>query len=272
MTLTTDTCPQCGKEFNYYPSSYGHGRKLYCSRACRSAATRITTTCPQCGKEFWYHQSWPRKYCSRTCSAAVNAKTNLGIQELPPQTCEVCNTEITGARWAGQRFCSRKCFGIHLKMTLAGVPRPNVAGERPDLQKRVTLECPQCHKPFRVKHSHATRRRFCSRSCMAAFQRTLTGPQASNWQGGYDPYYGPNWRAQRRNARRRDGYICQRCGITEDQLGRQLDVHHITPFRTFGPQRYREANRLANLISLCPICHLRVEHENGTRPNPPRLL
>jgi DEAD/DEAH box helicase domain-containing protein len=67
--------------------------------------------------------------------------------------------------------------------------------------------------------------------------------------------YGPNWQQQRQAARARDAYTCQVCGMTEN--GRMLEVHHKTPFRTFGA--YREANKLENLITLCPNCHRRAE-------------
>ena len=71
-----------------------------------------------------------------------------------------------------------------------------------------------------------------------------------------DPnYYGPNWLAQRDQARTRDGYRCQACGVLED--GRSHHVHHKTPFRTFTS--HRQANRLPNLVTLCPRCHHRVE-------------
>jgi DEAD/DEAH box helicase domain-containing protein len=41
-------------------------------------------------------------------------------------------------------------------------------------------------------------------------------------------------------------------------------VHHVEPFRTFGyvrgkNDRYLEANRLENLVTLCRSCHRRVE-------------
>jgi 5-methylcytosine-specific restriction endonuclease McrA len=87
----------------------------------------------------------------------------------------------------------------------------------------------------------------------------MSGPNNRNWRGGPLPYYGPNWRQARRNARLRDRYTCQRCGVTEAMLGKQLDVHHIEPFRNFGVERYQEANGTANLISLCPSCHLSIE-------------
>jgi DEAD/DEAH box helicase domain-containing protein len=67
--------------------------------------------------------------------------------------------------------------------------------------------------------------------------------------------YGPNWAEQRRRARARDNYCCQMCGAPEEN--REHDVHHQIPFRRFDS--YQQANRLANLITLCRACHGRVE-------------
>ncbi|MCK6625337.1 MAG: DEAD/DEAH box helicase [Anaerolineae bacterium] len=67
--------------------------------------------------------------------------------------------------------------------------------------------------------------------------------------------YGPNWAGQRRAARARDGYRCQMCGLPE--RGREHDVHHKIPFRTFTS--YEPANQLSNLITLCRSCHRRAE-------------
>jgi len=74
--------------------------------------------------------------------------------------------------------------------------------------------------------------------------------------------YGPNWAAQRQHARERDGFRCRLCGLPEK--GREHDVHHMRPFRTYDyrPGRnanYVMANALPNLITLCPECHRRVE-------------
>jgi len=67
--------------------------------------------------------------------------------------------------------------------------------------------------------------------------------------------YGPNWSTQRDRARARDGYRCVSCGVPEE--GHAHHVHHKVPFRTFSS--YLEANRIANLVTLCPRCHRRVE-------------
>lgn len=75
--------------------------------------------------------------------------------------------------------------------------------------------------------------------------------------------YGPNWAQQRRRARARDQYRCRQCGRPE-VTGRQLDVHHLQPFRTFDYRpgendNYLQANSLDNLITLCSDCHRQLE-------------
>ena len=67
--------------------------------------------------------------------------------------------------------------------------------------------------------------------------------------------YGPNWSRQRKLARARDQYRCQICGAPE--RGREHDVHHKIPFRTFAS--YEQANQLSNLVTLCRPCHRRAE-------------
>lgn len=75
--------------------------------------------------------------------------------------------------------------------------------------------------------------------------------------------YGPNWQEQRERVRQRDGYRCAQCRLPEPP-GRQHDVHHLVPFRTFGyvpglNENYLLANRLENLTLLCRSCHRRAE-------------
>lgn len=67
--------------------------------------------------------------------------------------------------------------------------------------------------------------------------------------------YGPGWGKIRERVRARDGYKCQVCGTPETT--RQHDVHHKVPFRAFTS--HEEANRLENLVTLCPSCHKKVE-------------
>ena len=83
--------------------------------------------------------------------------------------------------------------------------------------------------------------------------------------------YGPNWEQQRNATRARDSYRCVLCGKPEAAgAGRQHDVHHILPFRTFGyvlglNENYLLANDLDNLQTLCRACHARAEASRGTQ-------
>src|SRR5574341_163952 len=67
--------------------------------------------------------------------------------------------------------------------------------------------------------------------------------------------YGPDWPRLRLAARTRDGFRCQVCGAPES--GREHDVHHKIPFKAFVSAA--EANRLDNLITLCPTHHRQAE-------------
>ena len=58
---------------------------------------------------------------------------------------------------------------------------------------------------------------------------------------------GGNWKVQAQKARRRDGYACRVCGVSEEELGRRLDVHHKIPYASFRSNL--EANKLENLMS-----------------------
>ena len=81
--------------------------------------------------------------------------------------------------------------------------------------------------------------------------------------------YGPNWQEQRQRVRARDHYRCTQCGAHEPP-GRQHDVHHLVPFRTFGyvagfNENYQLANQLENLVLVCRTCHRRLESGVRTR-------
>lgn len=253
-------CPVCNKEVRQYPSR----KKTYCSIACWQEAVRITSVCLFCGKEFRHRRSRPRSYCSAYCRNQARAKNFKQDPITKPIYCEQCGEEIVKGRNRKRRFCSQSCFGAWQSENVRGPKHPMYGKPaKPRPLKGKNLTCPQCGNEFYVKPSATSRRRFCCKACQVTYQREhsdeVSGPNGFNWKGGYQPYYGPNWLSQRRNARYRDNYTCQRCGILEKTLDRQLDVHHKTPFREFGLERYKEANTLSNLISLCPTCHLAVE-------------
>ena len=78
--------------------------------------------------------------------------------------------------------------------------------------------------------------------------------EAGVWKN--DPNdYGRDWPRLREAVRARDGYRCQVCGLPEN--GKQHEVHHKQPFRQFASTA--EANRMNNLVTLCPPCHRKAE-------------
>jgi DEAD/DEAH box helicase domain-containing protein len=67
----------------------------------------------------------------------------------------------------------------------------------------------------------------------------------------------------------RDEHRCRLCGA-EATAHRPLEVHHLTPLRTFLAQypraaALRQAHDPQNLLTLCPTCHRKVERARGAR-------
>lgn len=180
-------------------------------------------------------------------------------------TCTQCGAKLTRHRYRTlsqeRHFCNHAC---HNAWQREHYPR----GENSPKYKSVTVQCANCgasleRPPHRVRDAA---RHFCNLRCGGEWlSKNQTGEDSHNWNGGRLPYYGPNWKQQRRAARKRDGYRCRHCGNSENKMRRRLDVHHIIPFRTFGyvageNDNYKQANALDNLISLCQHCHNAAEH------------
>lgn len=171
-------------------------------------------------------------------------------------TCSYCGEEFKRKRSRvkdTKNFCSRKCRGLYDR-------------------KREVRQCANCGEYVerkisdfkRVDNSNIDREyTYCSIECMGEHysrEQLFTGENNEMWRGGGEYYYGDNWRSQRRKARERDNYTCQRCGIKEEDNNKQLSVHHIKLFRSFNGD-YKSANQLDNLITLCEPCHRAVHAE-----------
>jgi len=109
--------------------------------------------------------------------------------------------------------------------------------------------------------------------CGNSFQRhpgringdaTLCGDECqSKWLS--EAFAGEGWNETRRKALKRDGHACRLCGRTGAEIGRNPDVHHITPVRVFeGIEELStaDAHRLDNVVSLCVECHRNAEVGN----------
>lgn len=195
-------------------------------------------TCPVCGKDVIPCRGNPNQvYCSRACRNKTLARQ---VEKICPKCGKVFY--VKASIDAKRVYCSRSCKS-----------------------NRVVYICEQCGKTRSVPAS-STAKRFCGNACrLEWFANHFRGENSPHWKGGEYPYYGPNWRQQRNKARHRDNHVCQHCKKNRSELKEELSVAHIQPFREFGLERYREANALSNLISLCRNCHIKFDWGNGIR-------
>lgn len=272
-------CLNCNVEVKIKPSKFG--RTKFCSNECRYEYRRnnpdlynqkyrsgIDVSCDFCGKTFYRKNSEikEKNYCCHDCYSKSLIKPNKVrsvTKKTIPLICEFCGESFLVEKHnkGKRKFCSIRCASVSRK----GKP----TGKKDNsLKEKYKISCTNCNKIFlkapslHEKHKH----HFCSVECMGEYYRNskmFCGENSGTWTGGSVKYYGENWHAQRRKARERDGYICQDCGITEDDYGQELSVHHIKLFRLFD--NYKEANNLGNLVSICEPCH-RKRHTGENHP------
>ena len=137
-------------------------------------------------------------------------------------------------------------------------------GEDPNANREEEIEvrCRACGKRYRTPRWYAkrgVRLHFCSKACRVTWEEEHADEPYRLRLGGRPEHRGGNWEVQAGRARKRDGYRCRICGTTEEEIRRQLDVHHRIPARTF--ESPADGNSLGNLISVCPTCHKRLEEE-----------
>ena len=221
-------CWICGKEISPNLPSYTD-MSLYCSHDQGSKGNKKgrgieIRTCAICGKEFRARKSYPRQTCSYECRKKLQSKIASSEKQIE-------KTIKNGHRNKG------RVYGIEYQESI----------------------CKMCGKPFKYSVHKFGRdgKTFCTLACWYDYIRSDPENHPA-WRGGYEPYYGPNWKNQRRLARERDNFTCQNCGITEEENFRELDVHHIKPFRYFGIKKYKQANQLDNLTTLCCSCHAKI--------------
>lgn len=111
-------------------------------------------------------------------------------------------------------------------------------------------------KEYREKISDALRGRRHSeehkRKLSLAMRGKNKGNKHWNWKGGKSSeLYPTDWTDDlKESIRKRDNYICQMCGVHQDELFPKFDVHYIDYYKNnLDPD---------NLISLCKSCHTKT--------------
>lgn len=236
-------CPTCEKT-----CKNTRGVKLHHKIVHDESLAGYEYTCEVCGKtdRAMYED---RRFCSNKCEAKYR-------EERATFTCEWCGVEkeCLPNELEQKRFCSQDCHGEWQAKHRAGENHPCWQGGL------VEIECHNCGgsaKRYRNEAEDNTNR-FCSKDC---FYEWHQGENAGNWKGGHDHNYGHTWPKQREKALERDGYTCRACGMDEqghfEKYGRQLEVHHVIPFRKFDEEI--AANSLENLVTVCKACHGKYE-------------
>ena len=147
----------------------------------------------------------------------------------------------------------KKPDGFQLNLEFGGGhPTPIDSGARS------TLACAQCSTRIEVPDWFMAKKlsvMFCGPKCRRSWASER--PDADLGASGVRYSRGGNWKIQSLAARERDNFSCRECGVTEETLGRKLDVHHAIPYASF--ESNLGANNLEHLASLCPSCHRRAE-------------
>lgn len=247
-------CDHCGKEFDKRPSRVERSENHFCNDTCHHLWQKcpvISGNCDYCGKSLTRPaREWHRSqhhFCDHACYGKWISENKLGSQHPKwtriDTTCAYCGKPIQHKRCHFEQyenhFCNNKCKGAFRK-------------------KVMHVVCDFCGQAIERWPSRVTRfdQHFCNNDCSSAWH---VGENNPSWQGGGELYYGPNWNQQRKRARQRDYHYCRICGVSENELGQALDVHHLIPFRKFGIENYGVANCLANLRCLCRKHHLAIE-------------
>lgn len=111
-------------------------------------------------------------------------------------------------------------------------------------------KCIICDKELSAYHC-----KYCL-SCYYELLEQRIGNKNSNWQGGISklPYPFEFDDELKELIRKRNNYVCQNCGMTEEEhlifYGTKLTVHHID----YNKENCKENN----LIALCDGCNLRA--------------
>jgi len=125
---------------------------------------------------------------------------------------------------------------------------------------KIKTNCLNCGKEL-LRHPNYIKRigrQYCSVECKNHWiSNNLVGPNHLNFKG-YISDYGKEWGSIKRKIRKRDK-VCKMCGKNKSN-SRNLDVHHIIPFRLFGAENHEKANNFLNLACYCNKCHKKAEN------------
>jgi hypothetical protein len=149
-----------------------------------------------------------------------------------------------------------------IKMSLAHIGKKHTEEDKIKMRKHRSEKCKESMRNKIVTEEHKRKigesvSKSWTDERKKANALSHKGEKSCWWKGGiaYLPY--PNeWTDDlRESVRKRDNYICQECGLHQDELKgihKKLSVHHID---------YNKDNlNPDNLITLCVSCHSKTNY------------
>ncbi len=199
------------------------------------------TTCAGCGKKFDIPpcRLKEKNYCSFKCYTTHRNSKIVSFCVICGKMIETFPSMIRH-RGAG-KYCSRACRNKgHIK--------------------KIKVRCQICGKDFYTIPGQVKRGRgkFCSIECRTK-NRSINykGEKASAWRGGvsFEPYC-PKFNVEfRSRVRAFFNYRCVVCGLTEEENGKHLSVHHIN----YNKKACCD-NSPKLFAALCHSCHSKTNH------------
>lgn len=251
-------CIICQKEFLIMRKE-----QKYCSIECsyEGQKRKVKTNCSHCKKTI---EVIPSKlqlseniFCNINCKSKWQKENLIGKENpnfrggLKNLKCPICGKikefKICEANNDQIRYCSNECKNKGHSLNISGKNAPNWKGGQLD-----TI-CNNCGKNIKrakwqvLKTQHS----FCSKECKNNFHSLfIKGENNPAWiDGNHLKQYPREFLQIKKFIRERDSFLCQLCGIRQEDNNVKLSVHHIN---------YQKKDcKENNLISLCSIngCH-----------------
>lgn len=235
-------CPTCEKSLSTKQGVRQHHTKVH-------GETLPNRCCKGCEVEFYDPKS-RREFCD-DCNPNAGEHNGNWKDKKSTATCESCSTTFS--------YYSSNKNGKYCQDCVESAE--GLLPENPqEKEPRVFVECRYCGQKKSVLPSQEDNKErgfYCNLNCYGRWlSENIIGSNHHQWEGGPIDY-GQSWWSIRRAARERDNYECQICGQSKDELGRNPDVHHLTPVRKFD--NVEEAHTMDNVVTLCRSCHRHVE-------------
>lgn len=252
-------CPTCGNSFDTKRGRgvhhvHAHGERL------------PNRSCDYCGKE--YYSDYAKRYCSKEClleSDSYSGENHPNWQGGKETTyCEICGSSFEYYPSEKKGLYCGDCVqdeSWREPPSIAGDKHPRWSGGK------IEEDCDICGKSVRRYPSGFENDVVCcTEKCRQKWlSEEFSGEGHPNWKGGPGNFYNDGWWPAKLAALERDNHTCQVCGATENDIGRNPDVHHIVPVREFAEAEdaeIRDAHCLENLICLCVPCHRNADVGN----------